>query len=241
MSVSRRTVCFGLVCTSVSTGIPRPAFAVYCQSYVEAVVLEFGDDELRRAASPFAKWMFNANSPGFVVPTTSGAQARGHSLKNGSTRKFLRYERQRNGINLGWTDNASAATEQANRNWLIARSTRGSEPIRFGELIAVGWNRSDPWLRYARRDHGINLVWSRSPSFEWKLLGGELGELGEPVVTGRDWTVLYNTTHTEPIMYLPRSGGVAHVGWPDSTKMDDPNCALAGARAAIRILAYPTP
>lgn len=234
MNISRRGFAQGLLVSGLLAAKPHPAFAFHCGFNPNGLISELGHTELRRAASPFATWMVNANTGGSILPTTPGSSARGHSLKNRSVRKFLQYEQQRRGINLGWTDDASATTERASRGWLFSRPTRGSEPIRFGELIAVGWNRSKPWLRYARRDHGINLVWSGTPSYEWKFVGGQNGG---SIRTGSDWAVLYNTAHEEPMMYLRRPGDVAHIGWPDSVQLDDPDCQLEVARAAIRVLA----
>ena len=57
------------------------------------------------------QWMFDPNNPRHALlpkPQFSGPADRNYNLKNSRTKKFLQYEEQTWGINLGWTDNAAA-------------------------------------------------------------------------------------------------------------------------------------
>ena len=93
------------------------------------------------------------------------------------------------------------------------RNGKSEEPIRFGETIALG-NGGDPsFLRYEERTVGINLGWSKTPVFEWKLLGGKIGD---PVHT-QEWIAIYNPNPEdgECLIFFDRTVG-GDIGWPSS-------------------------
>jgi hypothetical protein len=59
------------------------------------------------------QWMFDPNHaphPLLAKPSFTGPTDRNTNLKNSRERKFLQWEKQTFGINLGWTDDASPAT-----------------------------------------------------------------------------------------------------------------------------------
>lgn len=162
----------------------------------------------------YKQWMFNANSPrGLIHPKSDfdGPRDRNYSLKNKFPRKFLQWEDQTFGINLGWTDDAEAATEQRVRRWFFTKAD--DTPLRYGEVIAIG-NGGDPsFLQYESRTIGINLAWSNDPKFEWKILGGKI----DAPVEIQDWVVLFNlkSEEGEPLLYFDRNSG-GDIGWPSS-------------------------
>jgi hypothetical protein len=212
--------------------------------HVPGFITEMGTDDLLRAIEIYRVWMIDANRSGVVEGSRHGSRpTRGQSLKGLSNRKFLHYERQSRGINLGWTNSASQAEERAAARWIFVSSSGEARPIRYGEPIAIGWPRDEPYLRYQKRNWGINLVWSARPSFEWMILGGRHGTT---VRTGRDRIVLFNLTHAEPMIHFDRTVG-ANIGWPDSeiwlrslrgiVEGGDPNCQNELGRAAARALA----
>lgn len=174
---------------------------------------------VRDITSHFQEWMISPGSNGYIYPKMSWnfSPDRNYSLKGLKPRKFLQYEKQRFGINLGWTDNASAKTRREKTRWFFARPGSLRAPIKYGEKIAIGYGKSPSFIKYAKRDFGINLDWSKQPSYEWIILGGAEGQ---PVRTGKDRVVLFNTKHLEPMLYFERTVG-GHIGWPDSQKWWD--------------------
>ena len=166
----------------------------------------------------FRQMMIGANRSGFVYPKPSwgGPADRNYNVKGSKIRKFLHYERQNCGINLGWTSNANAETAKKRSRWFFARRGNDKGPILYGESVAMGFGKSPSFIKYDHRTIGINLDWSKSPVYEWKILGGEPGT---PVRTGgNNWVVIYNVAHQEPLIYFERDDpcGTADIGWPDS-------------------------
>jgi len=164
-----------------------------------------------------------------------------YNLKGLDNKRFLQYERQGKlrGINLGWSNNATTKTARNKSNWILVpknllkqarqkdrREAVRSRPIRYGETIALGWqgirrpSRNNVWaisrtwsfLKYSKRNVGINLKWVRDPSYEWTILGGKPGDL---VRLGKDRVVLYNLKHKQPMIHYNRQIG-GHIGWPDT-------------------------
>ena len=165
------------------------------------------------------QWMFDPNNPRHALlpkPQFSGPADRNYNLKNSRTKKFLQYEEQTWGINLGWTDNAAATTAKKVSRWFISRKGTGQTPIKYGEPIALGYGISPSFVRYEERTVGINLGWSESPAFEWRLLGGKAGR---PVSSG-DWLAIYNQKAGDCLIYFDRSAG-GDIGWPGSQTWTD--------------------
>ena len=88
--------------------------------------------------------------------------------------------------------------------------------MRYGQPIALGYGISPSYIHYAERTFGINLDWSATPRFEWKLLGGKIGEQ----VRSGDWLALYNQTARDCMIDFDRTVG-ADIGWPDSETWTD--------------------
>jgi hypothetical protein len=140
-------------------------------------------------------------------------------VKNKVARKFLQHEQQTFGINLGWTDDAEPQTERKVARWFFPRRGHDTQGIRYGEIIALGNGEQPSFIRYEHRTVGVNLGWSESPVFEWKILGGKPGEL---VRTG-EWVALFNMrseSHGECLIYFDRTVG-GDIGWPSSKTWSD--------------------
>ncbi|MEH6631632.1 MAG: hypothetical protein V7776_12425 [Halopseudomonas aestusnigri] len=227
----------------VAAELKTPEWSCWLQAknYYE----EVSSNEIIADVAPLQQWMFNANSTGTVSPSKANLTPIKYSLKNKARRRFLQYEKQKYGINLGWTDNAAAQTEKDIRGF-AATLPNSQKVLRYGDVVALSWGQRKPYLRYKKREWGINLVWAHNPSYEWKVLGGRDGA---PVQTGKDWVVLFNMTHAEPMLYFKRGRG-ANIGWPDSKHWSawwKPNftgtihasnpCEKYMARAAARVLA----
>jgi hypothetical protein len=180
---------------------------------------EIVDNEAVSAlAATYVQWVVGANQAGQVLPKVRFADSpsRRYSLENTGNRKFLQYEEQEWGINLGWTDDASPQTERRVARWFFARRSTSSGPVQFGEHIALANGSGKSFLRYAERSRGINLEWSESPVHEWRLLGGTAGT---PVSRGRPLAI-YNTRNGQFFRRFDRNLG-ADVGWSDSKRWED--------------------
>lgn len=166
----------------------------------------------------FKQWKFNAGSTQPLVPKASfsGPANRNLSLKNSRVRKLLQWEHQTFGINLGWTDDAEPATVKKVTRWFLTRRGTSTAPVTYGELLALGYGTSPSYVEYEKRTVGINLGWSDSPCFEWKLLGGPHGH---PVRAG-EWLAIYNKKAGECLIYFDRSAG-GDIGWPSSQTWTD--------------------
>jgi hypothetical protein len=140
-----------------------------------------------------------------------GPSERNYTLKSRDPKKFLQYEEQSVGINLGWTDDAEPSTADKVRRWFLNRPGSSGNPITYGEPLALGYGKSPSYIAYARRDIGINLDWFSSPKFEWRLMGGTPGSV---VKTG-DYLGIYNDTSEEFLIYFNRTAG-GDIGWPSS-------------------------
>jgi len=165
------------------------------------------------------QFMFDPNHQHHDLLTKTqfvGSADRNYNLKNSRTRKFLQWEEQSFGINLGWTDNADPSTAVKVSRWFLTRQTSQQAPVRYGESIALGYGKAPSFIRYEERTFGINLGWSDSPVFEWKLLGGRTGQ---PVRSG-DWLAIYNKRAGDCLIHFDRTAG-GDVGWPSSQTWTD--------------------
>jgi len=194
-----------------ATSLAAPALAKSCpipqfSNLQTAKVLEY--------TSRYKNWYFNPTQNGYLraSPAARGNDTYWISMKGRPPIKFLQYESQSRGINLGWTSNANNQTERTARKFFMVKRNGDIGTIHFGERFALGWDRSSPFIRYATRDSGINLNWSNQPVFEWTILGGDRN--GAPVKQNQA-AVLFNTTHNMPMHYFERSRA-GHIGWPDS-------------------------
>ena len=176
-------------------------------------------DQVTMVVDYLEQWRFDPNNPPHpLVPKAqfSGPADRNYNLKNSRTRKFLQWEEQTFGINLGWTDNAEPATAVKVARWFLARPGTSATPVRYGELVAPGYGISPSFIKYEERTVGINLGWSDSPVFEWKLLGGPIGR---PVSSG-DLLAIYNQRAGDCLIYFDRTVG-GDIGWPSSQTWTD--------------------
>ncbi|MCK4743618.1 MAG: hypothetical protein KAT25_07340 [Sulfuriflexus sp.] len=164
------------------------------------------------------EWVIGANpgAGGYLYTKTKwkGPKDYNYNLKGLVIRKFFHYEKQGSlgGINLGWTNNASAETGKKRAKWYFTRSSNAKGPIKYGEYLAIAWHNTG-YIYYASRNSGINLKWSKKPHYQWQILGGRNGT---PVRRGKDKVIIYNTRHKYPMIYYKRKGA-GHIGWPDST------------------------
>ena len=175
---------------------------------------EMTTSQAAEVAGYLKQWMFDPNHthhPLRAKPSFTGPADRNTNLKNSHTRKFLQWEDQDFGINLGWTDDASPATALRVSRWFFTSPSDDPSPIRYGQSMALGYGTSPSYIHYAERTFGVNLDWSATPRFEWKLLGGTIGQ----EVRSGDWLALFNQTAGDCLIYFDRTVG-GDIGWPDS-------------------------
>lgn len=163
--------------------------------------------EIQRAAEYFKQWNI-LNPDGPQVDLRPGKR---YLLKNSTNRHFLAYKHQGTfgGINLGFTDDAEPSTAKTVVHWGFLNHER--TPVRYDEPVAIACK--DSFVRYGARTVGINLDWSDSPVFEWRLLGGRPGT----VVKTSESLCIFNTRseNGEPLIYFKREIG-GNIGWPSS-------------------------
>jgi hypothetical protein len=76
---------------------------------------------------------------------------------------ILGYQSRRLGINLGWVKRAGPG------NWTFSRANGADkQPVREGEAVALR-NATGGYVYYGKRRWGINLNWSSTPKYEWKV------------------------------------------------------------------------
>ena len=120
--------------------------------------------------------------------------------RNGLDRyiKFAESPGRDYGIDLAWTSDI----ERSRITLRDQASTSGSpfSAITVGERIAIS---VDPrgYLKYERREYGINLVWSPRPVYEWEIRNGQANgsrlESGKPVG-------LYNHVENDYLVHCER-------------------------------------
>ncbi|MFL6211201.1 MAG: hypothetical protein ACJ74W_20295 [Pyrinomonadaceae bacterium] len=166
-------------------------------------------------------WTILSNKPSLkqVIPDS---KAYSYDLFNVTDSECLVYgERSGDNINLRWGDPGKSD------NVRFQRASGSTDPIKFEELIAINI-RKGGFLVYQRGRWGINLGWSETPKFEWKILGGKAGEV---VVAGKP-VGLYSTVEKDSLMYESRDWGINLKWFKDAGKYND----LSGLLKAGKIV-----
>ena len=139
--------------------------------------------------------------------------------------KYLSWKKMPMGINLDFISDAAVKK-------VHFKFPDGKErPILSGEPIAFGIGGGEAYLRYAKRDVGINLEWSKKPVFEWKLYSGTAGS---PITFGAPLAIA--NVKVKPsadfLIYFDRPPGMADVGWTTSPQFWN-TVANVGIKAGI--------
>jgi hypothetical protein len=148
---------------------------------------------MRQATEALKQWTIGSPSGQPSVMPMNEWNENSHpnslNLLNSDVNLFLHFEEQHTGINLGWTDDTSPSTARSRARWIMRRESGSSNPIQYGENVAIGFGRNPTWYKHEERTFGINLVSAKAPSFEWIILGGRKGT---PVRTGAK-AAIFNT------------------------------------------------
>jgi len=140
------------------------------------------------------------------------------NLKNSATVRYVGWETQRWGVNLGFSNDATNDTAHKMARWFFRRQDGSARTVRYGELVAMGYGTAPSFYKYAETAIGINLVNTGTPSYEWRLIGA-VGTAGQPVKTGQ-WLAIWNEIDEGFLIYFDRNRGV-DLGWPDSQRWED--------------------
>jgi hypothetical protein len=104
-------------------------------------------------AESFLQWKIEPGTPGNLMSKAYFDQYRGakderqyalQGPKQGQSRKYLQYEEQTWGINLGWTDKGDAATQERVSRWFVTRREGTKDPVTYGETIALAYGGDAP-------------------------------------------------------------------------------------------------
>jgi hypothetical protein len=138
------------------------------------------------------------------------------NLKHRNQKRYLQWEEQTFGVNLGYSDDASPQTARAKARWFFKRPS-GSGPVWYGEAVAMGFGTHPSFYKYANTAIGVNVENTGTPSYEWRFIGGS-GTAGTPVKTG-EWPAIYNDIKGNFRAYFDRTpastsaGRRARPGW----------------------------
>jgi hypothetical protein len=222
--IQRLLVATGVV-AAMSAGLVPQALAAPATHSAAArsappagVVSAAATSDAKQAAGYLKQWRFDPKHPNhlfYAKASFGGPKSRNTNLWNIQERRYLQWESQTFGINLGWTDDASPATAARVSRWFFTRSDT-THAIKYGDKLALGNGGSPSYIRYAERTWGINLEWSSSPVYEWKILGGKKGT----AVRAGDAVSIYNTKTKQPLIYFDRTVG-GDIGWPNSETWGD--------------------
>jgi hypothetical protein len=176
--------------------------------------------DIETAVDSFREWelaggRFQGPQPVLPLAKFSEGSDHLHNLKSYSQRRFLHWEEQTFGINLGYTDDAEPETARKVARWFFARKGSGTGPIVYGEAVAMGFGTEPSFYRYEERSVGVNIGNTGTPTFEWRFIGRP-GTAGQPVKTG-EWLAIHNEVEGSFLVYFNRNAGV-DLGWPDSQR-----------------------
>jgi len=157
------------------------------------------------------------------------------NLKNSVQVRYVGWEKQKLGVNLGYSDDATTETAHKMARWFFRRQDGSTRKVRYGELIAMGYGTAPSFYKYAVTTIGINLENTGTPSYEWRLIGPP-GTAGQPVKTGQ-WLAIWNEVEDGFLIYFDRDAGV-DLGWPDSKTWTEQIIGLAWKAAKAAAKAY---
>ena len=165
----------------------------------------------------------NSSSLTTVIPDTTTYR---YDFFNRTTSECLVYgERFGNNINLRWGDPGKSD------NIRFQRKSGSTDPIKFEEPLAINV-RKGHFLVYERGRWGINLGWSDTPKFEWKILGGKAGE----IVSVGTVVGLYSLVEKDSLMYESRDWGINLKWFKDSGKFRGISDTLGAGKTVANVL-----
>ena len=147
-------------------------------------------------------------------------------LLNNHIEKYVQYGRREYGIDIVW----AGPVPKPVKGVRLIRATGTLDPVSYGEPMAL-YVEGGKYLKYAEREYGINLVWSDTPVFEWKLDGGVAGR----PVNSRRQVGLVNTKIGEHVVYCEREYGI-NLKWAKDCKRAPKPKVVAAHAVHMRIM-----
>jgi hypothetical protein len=171
-----------------------------------------------KAAEFFKQWMFTAGGDTHtLLPATEFVEGMDnrYGLKNMKVNEWLRWIDGRPGVDLGFGAESP--------RWIVSRCVESTEPIRYGETIAIGFGTQPTWVNHEKQTVGPNVGFQSNPSCEWRIYGGPFGTPVEPnklVALFNEKYMASENVKGEFVIYFPREVG-AEIGTPTSEKAWD--------------------
>jgi hypothetical protein len=128
------------------------------------------------------------------------------TLKNVTEKEGVRFGTRTWGINLVWDARESPDNIKFEKQF-------HSGAVNYAEPIAI-YVTGGGYLKYEKTRFGINLVYSRVPSFEWRAGGGDEGK---PIKFGDEFALLNDVEH-DAMIYGKRPVGINLVWMKDFYK-----------------------
>jgi hypothetical protein len=162
-------------------------------------------------------WQFGGKAGNLSSQARLASASDGYNLLLRTNNKYLTYDNGSvAGINVGYT------SDPGNKRIHFRLPDNSEREILTGEPVAFGIGGDPAFLCYQNQSVGINLVYSKTPVFEWRIGVVASGQKGEPIPLGA-WVALLNErVQPEPdfLVYFSRPGGPpiggADIGWTTS-------------------------
>ena len=144
-----------------------------------------------------------------------------HLLYNDPGRDFVGYGSRTFGVNLTWG-------QAGGGYWRFLRSNRDHRGgVPFGEKVAMYNTKTRKYLVHGSQTYGINLKWSSSPSYQWRL-----------DKTGTGGVSLFNTSANDHVVYGKRSFGI-NLQWLKVLRKSQPDPVGTVRDASVYMKAQP--
>jgi hypothetical protein len=175
----------------------------------------------QKLAEDVKQWMFIkiGDATGPILPATGFVEEmeNRYSLKNTQKNQFLVWQDGKAGIDMGFID-------EMRSRWIFSRCGASTEPLKYGDTIAIGYGKQPTWVNFEEQTFGINLGFQKTPSCEWRIMGGPIGTLvqtNERVALFNEKSKASATEFGEFLIFFDRPPGHADIGWPTSQTFVD--------------------
>lgn len=125
-----------------------------------------------------------------------------YRLLNRTTNRKIRYGERSFGINLDWGLTAGATNIRFGK-------LGGDGPLRYGDSVAI-FIGGGGYLRQHYRAFGVDLVWSSTPVYHWRIYGA-CGTYGSVIKTNEEISI-YSKTYEASLVHWVQIFGI-NLGW----------------------------
>jgi hypothetical protein len=116
--------------------------------------------------------------------------------------QYIKYGSRNHGINLVW----SPYFPQRNVRFIRPPNSSNTGPLKYDEPLAM-YVDGGGFVKYGSRSYGIDLVWSTTPSYEWRIKP-QFHNAGEVINPYHYWMGLFNTAKNASLHYGIRDYGI---------------------------------